>query len=157
MPENDKQVLWLDADDLVMAMRDQSMEWSLDSISGKLCMDLEDAQIMFGEEEADIWAPDNPEYLLPLPDFTSSDAFRLMEHFIDTEASHEASMALAGALDERRPFRRFKDVLAEFAADRDRWFQFEAAAMKRRAEDFYLSEGFEIRWIESPAESTGRR
>jgi len=157
MPENNSRVLWLNADEIVMAMKDQSVEWWIDSISGRLCMDPEAAELMFGEEGAESWTPDNPDHLLPLPEVTGSDAFRLMERFIDTEAGHEASAALAAALKERKPFRRFKDVLAEFAADRDRWFQFEAAAMKRTAEGFYAFEGFEIRWIGSPSEATGRR
>jgi hypothetical protein len=157
MPENNTKVLQLDPDDIVMAMQDQSVEWMLDAVTGKPCLDPDDARIMFGEEYIETWTPSDPARQLPIPVFTSSDAFRLMEDFVFEVASPEARESLAAALDQRKPFRRFKDALYDFEADRQLWFQFEATAMRRIAEDFYLAEGFVVRWIEAPTESTGLR
>jgi hypothetical protein len=157
MSENNSKVLWLNADDIVMAMQDQSVEWMLDAVTGKPCLDPEEARIMFGEEYIETWTPSDPVRQLPIPVFTSSDAFRLMEDFVDKGASAEARESLAAAVKKRKPFRRFKDALYEFEADRQCWFQFEANAMKRVAEDFYKAEGFAVRWTKAPTEATGVR
>jgi len=46
-------VLTLDAGDVEMAMSDQTAEWQLDPVTGKLCMDPEDAAFYFGREEVE--------------------------------------------------------------------------------------------------------
>ncbi|MEN1729628.1 MAG: UPF0158 family protein, partial [Pseudomonadota bacterium] len=148
-------ILWLDAEEIIMAMRDQSAEWLLDPISGRLCLDPHESHEWFDEEEVEAWRPSDPKQQLPLPFFTSSDGFRLMESFALDKASSEAREILQAALALRKPFRQFKDALCEFADDRRRWFEFEADAMKRVAENFYAAEGYTVRWIESPADPKG--
>lgn len=53
-------VLKLDPEDVVMAMSDQMTQWLIDPITGKLCLDREEADIAFGGDEADLWAPTDP-------------------------------------------------------------------------------------------------
>lgn len=147
--------LTLDAENVVMAMSDQMTQWQLDPITGKLCLDREEATIAFGSDEAGLWAPTDPERVLEIPHFSSSDGYRLMETFALKHASEEASNHLLAALDKRKPFRRFKDALFDFPDDRRRWFEFEAEEMKRIAEEFYEDEGFAVRWTERPGDPTG--
>jgi len=78
-----------------------------------------------------------------------------MERFALEHASPAASQRLQQALDQRKPFRRFKDSLGEFPDDRQRWFEFESKEMKRIAEEFYEDEGYAVRWTESPGDPTG--
>lgn len=148
------QVLKLDAEDMVMAMSDQTTEWMLDPTTGKLCMEAEEAALMFGSDEAEAWAPTDPERVLPIPDFDSSDGFRLMERFALEQAGGEASQRLLEALDMRKPFRRFKDTLSDFPEVERRWFEFETEEMKQIAQDFYEAEGYSVRWNDLPAEPT---
>jgi len=150
-----KPTLTLDPEDVMMAMSDQMTAWQIDPITGKLCLDREEATIAFGSEEAELWAPTDPQRVLESPHFRSSDAYRLMETFALKHASDEASNNLLSALEKRKPFRRFKDALGEFPDDRRRWFEFEAEAMKRIAEEFYDDEGYVAHWMQSPAGPAG--
>lgn len=151
-------VLKLDPGDVKMAMSYQTTEWLLDPATGKLCMDSGEASLMFGagNEEAELWAPTDPQQVLEIPHFSSSDGYELMQEFAFKRAGSEASQHLQDALDKRKPFRQFKYVLGEFPDDRRRWFEFEAEEMKRIAEDFYEAEGYTVRWTQSPAEPTGQ-
>lgn len=150
-----KQVMKLDSGDMVMAMGDQSMQWLLDPLTGKLCMERDEAALKFGSDEAEAFAPTDPERVLPIPFFSSSDAYRLMQQFALKHAGPNASERLQQALDQRKPFRQFKFALAEFPEDEHRWFEFETEEMKRIAEDFYEAEGYAVRWTESHTEPTG--
>lgn len=149
-------IIKLDADDLVMAMGDQSTVWMLDPVTGKQCMDREEAELMWGSEATEAFAPTDPEQVLPLPNFSSSDAYRLMQRFAQEHACPDASGPLLEALGMRKPFRRFKDALMDFPDDERRWFDFETEAIKQIAEDFYAEEGYSVQWIQSGSESTGK-
>ena len=148
-----KPTLTLDTEDVVMAMSDHMTQWQIDPITGKLCLDREEADIAFGSDEAELWAPTDPERVLEPPHFSSSDGYRLMETFSLKHASDEASDELLSALDRRKPFRQFKDALTGFPEVRHRWFEFEAREMKRIAEDFYEAQGYAIEWMQAPAGS----
>jgi hypothetical protein len=148
-------ILVLDAEDVTMAMSDQTGQWLLDPATGKLCMERSEAALIFGREYAEDWAPTDPARVLEIPHFSSSDGYRLMETFALKHASEAASNHLLSALEQRKPFRRFKDALGEFSDDRRRWFEFETEEMKLIAEDFYEAEGYTVRWLESPGEPTG--
>jgi hypothetical protein len=149
---NDKS-LKLDSGDMVMAMRDQTAEWMIDIKTGQLCMDPEEAELFLGSEEANVFTPTDPERILAIPDFHSTDGYRLMQRFALEQAGAEASQHLQNALEMSKPFRRFKDSLSEFPEVEARWFEFETEEMKRIAEDFYEAQGYTVHWSDSPAES----
>lgn len=148
-------ILRLDPEDVTMAMSDQQTEWMLDPATGKLCMDPDDADFLFGSDEAETWAPADPDRVLPIPDFDSSDGYRLMQTFALEHADEEASKRLQEVLKMRKPFRRFKDALGDFPELRRRWYEFEAEQMKRIAEDFYEAHGYAVRWTGPSADSNG--
>ena len=150
-------VVTLDLEDVVMAMSDQNAQWMIDLTTGKLCMAPEEAALLFGSgsEEIELWAPTDPEQVLPVPHFDSSDGYQIMQTFALEHAGDEASKRLQDALRLRKPFRRFKDALGEFPDDRRRWFEFEAAKMKQIAEDFFEAEGYAVEWTGLHAGPTG--
>jgi hypothetical protein len=60
----------------------------------------------------------------------SSEAFRVMEDFVDRCGDDRLARAFGQALQQRKPFRRFKDVLAAHPVQREAWFAFERQAME---------------------------
>ena len=82
--------------------------------------------------------------VLTLDRIPSHERFRWMEDFIETVYSVSARSALRNALNQKKPFRHFKDALLEFPAVRQQWFQFEARKLKEEAIDFIESLDWEI-------------
>lgn len=64
----------------------------------------------------------------------SSEAFRVMEDFVDQCGDERLARALGQSLQQRKPFRRFKDALAAHPAQREAWFAFERQAMEAIAQ-----------------------
>jgi len=66
-----------------------------------------------------------------------------MEDFIETVSDPQIRRELAIAIDGRGAFRRFKDVLLDYPAERERWFAFRDDIMRRRALEFLQDMGVE--------------
>jgi len=66
-----------------------------------------------------------------------------MEDFIGTVGDDRLRQRLDDAISGQRPFRRFKDVLRDAPAERDRWFAFQEERVLERALDWLASEGIE--------------
>jgi hypothetical protein len=82
------------------------------------------------EEDRERLDTDPERYLLiePVP---SSVGYEVMSDFVDTLPEGKVPRELARALQQRHPFRRFKDVLLNYPAVREDWFRFhEQAFMK---------------------------
>lgn len=79
----------------------------------------------------------------------SSEAFRVMEDFVDQCGDERLARALGQSLQQRKPFRRFKDALAAHPAQREAWFAFERQAMEaiaqRRCEEHDISPRWAVR------------
>jgi len=101
--------------------------------------------ILCGEIEAeDESAIDADRYVEVVPPF-SSEKWKWMEEFtVDHVENEKLQDRLADALRGRKPFARFKDVLLDYAEDRDLWFAFENEKMRREIEIWAKSEGLEI-------------
>jgi len=84
------------------------------------------------EEDAEPWE-ESGRYLAIQP-MESHEGFRIMEDFVDELPEGEGCRALDRALRLPRPFRCFKDTLADFPALRERWFKFHDARMLEHAE-----------------------
>jgi hypothetical protein len=74
---------------------------------------------------------------IPLQD--SHEGYRDMEAFIDSVENSRLQGRLDQAISGRGPFRRFKDVLLDFPAERERWFKFKQVRLQQRI----------FRWLES--------
>ncbi|MBI5516097.1 MAG: hypothetical protein HY909_20100 [Deltaproteobacteria bacterium] len=61
---------------------------------------------------------------------SSREQYRWMERFIATVQESDLRSRLVAAIDGKGAFRRFKDVLMSFPADRERWFQFRTERLK---------------------------
>jgi hypothetical protein len=61
---------------------------------------------------------------------SSREQYRWMERFIATVQDPELRSRLVAAIDGKGAFRRFKDVLMSYPADRERWFQFRTERLR---------------------------
>jgi hypothetical protein len=72
--------------------------------------------------------PDRFLFIQPVPSYVG---YEVMSDFVYTLPEGKVSRELTRALQQRRPFRRFKDVLLNYPAIREDWFRFhEQAFMK---------------------------
>jgi len=72
------------------------------------------------------------EKYIALPIVDSNEGFRDMEAFIETVKDSSLKNRLENALSQKRPFRKFKDVLIGLAEE-ERWYKFQEARNRRRA------------------------
>src|SRR5579871_3423024 len=61
---------------------------------------------------------------------SSREQYRWMERFIPMVDDTELRNKLSQAIDGKGAFRRFKDVLMSYAADRERWFAFRSERLR---------------------------
>lgn len=102
-------------------------------------------------DEADEDPRDDDRWLFIEP-IESSEALRIMEDFVDQCGDDRLARALGQALQQRKPFRRFKDALATYPAQREAWFAFERQAMESIARRWREDHGISPRWA---ARTTG--
>lgn len=104
-------------------------------------------------DEADEDPRDDDRWLFIDP-IESSEAFRVMEDFVDQCGDDRLARALGQALQQRKPFRRFKDVLAAHPAQRDSWFAFERQALEAIARRWCEQHDILPRWAIRPNRPT---
>lgn len=61
---------------------------------------------------------------------SSREQYRWMERFIPMVTDEQVQSRLTAAIDGKGAFRRFKDVLMSFAAERERWFAFRSERLR---------------------------
>ena len=125
---------WLPVDlgELCMALDDASAEhsWYLDLESGEVLFFASDMEDQAELEERLDASPDRYERV---PAVESWEAYRDMEDFIETIRDSHLTELLEVAIAGSGAFRRFKDVLARFPEERERWFGFKNQRLKDRA------------------------
>jgi len=70
--------------------------------------------------------------MIPIPQADSHDEYNLMVEFAATVRDQHLREMLEVALDGRGAFRRFKNVLARYPKERQRWFEFRDQDLRRR-------------------------
>jgi GNAT superfamily N-acetyltransferase len=81
--------------------------------------------------------PDGDRFI-PLPQWDSSDGYRLMERFAAAFRNPLIREELSGALGQGRGvFRAFKNVLAAHPEAEGRWFSFKTREMRREIQEWY--------------------
>jgi len=122
--------LEIDPEDLMHALGSHSdsleISWYLDSETGAVLLDSPD-----GEELPEDYG-DDPRYIFIEPT-ESHLAFEAMQDFVHTLPEGQLADALQHALDGRKPFRHFKDVLLDYPEARESWFRFEDDFEMRQA------------------------
>jgi len=103
--------------------------------------------------EADEDPRDDDRWLFIEP-IESSEAFRVMEDFVDQCGDDRLARALWQALQQRQPLRRFKDLLAAHPAQREAWLAFERQAMEAIARRWCEEHDISPRWAVRPNRPT---
>jgi hypothetical protein len=80
---------------------------------------------------------------LSVPKADSHEGYRDMEDFIETVRDEHLATRLEDAIGGRGPFRRFKDVLLSYSDERERWFKFRDARLRKRILDWLASQDIE--------------
>lgn len=144
---HETRTLDIDLDDLLLALswRDELMQsrYLLDSETGGVIL-LSDAV-----DEEDLPPGFDAEDLrwIGIEPVESSESWAWMEDFIATLADPHLAEQLSRAIHGRKPFRHFKDVLAEHPAEREAWFAFERACLTLAAERWCLGWSIRPRWV----------
>jgi Uncharacterised protein family (UPF0158) len=141
----------------------EELIWALNSRDplgeGSHWLNLESGELLYlcgfdAEDDAEEDPRDSDHWLRVEP-VESSQAFEIMEDFTGQCRDARLARALAQALQQRKPFRRFKDTLAAHPEQRDAWFAFEREAMEVIARRWCEDHGISPRWT-SPRDSTQR-
>jgi hypothetical protein len=74
---------------------------------------------------------------------SSREQYRWMERYIATVEEPEFRQKLIGAIDGKGAFRRFKDVLMNYAAEREQWFVFRSERLRTAMEAWLEAHGLE--------------
>ncbi|MCU0288704.1 MAG: UPF0158 family protein [Acidobacteria bacterium] len=82
------------------------------------------------------------EKFIELPKVDSAEGYRDMEAFIETIKNPNLRNKLENALRQRRPFRRFKDVLMGLAEE-ERWYKFKSTRNRKRALEWLAENNLE--------------
>ena len=130
----DKKLLRIDLDELCSAMGDSSYEH-------EYYLDLESGEILFLSEYVDDKETeklkdridDKPERYERIQKVESYEGYRDMEDFIATVEEQHLVELLEVAINGKGAFHRFKDVLARYPEERERWFRFKDERMEQRA------------------------
>jgi hypothetical protein len=78
---------------------------------------------------------------IAIPSEDSHEGYRDMEAFIATVRSPRLQERLERAISGRGAFRYFKDVLLDYPAEQERWFQFQRVRLHRRITDWLEEQG----------------
>lgn len=114
-------------------------------------LNIESGELLFLAEpdalDEAIEDPRDDERWLCIEAIESSDAFHIMAGFVDQCDDARLARALGQALQQRKPFRHFKDTLAEHPARREAWFAFERQAMEAVARGWCEDNGITPTWV----------
>lgn len=132
-----KKALNIDPDELCSAMEDSSYEH-------EYYLDLEAGEIRFlsdytDDEEAEKLKDKIDEEFdryERIPKVESYQSYADMQDFIATVKDEHLAELLEVAINGKRAFRRFKDVLLRYPEERERWFQFKDDRMWERAREW---------------------
>src|SRR6476620_9975847 len=80
-------------------------------------------------------------HYLRIEPVSSREQYRWMERFIPMVEEGELREQLSSAIDGKGAFRRFKDVLMSFSAERERWFTFRSERLRVFMEAWLAAHG----------------
>jgi predicted dehydrogenase len=115
------------------------------SLAGWQQEELREAREVFGDTQG--------RYIL-IPERSTWEIEELMADFIDTVTDEELRKKLSSALDGRDALRRFRDILARYPEERQRWLALKQASDQEYATRWLADEEIEPVWI---SDSTPQR
>jgi len=137
--------LKINLDELLLALGGpDEMESFLDRTTGEIlvCWD-DDPEVEEIEARLAAGPEDRYEAIEPV---LSRERFEVMVDFAESLPDSSIKDRLGRALQQRKPFRGFKDALFDDEAIRQRWFAFERAAEIQAAERWLALLGIEFEW-----------
>lgn len=143
--------LEIDPGDLSMALEDADGEhmWYLNRNTGEVAFISPDMGL--DDDQTDL---ENDDHWVAVEAISSSDGYRIMQDFVFKLPQSAYRERLEHALDGPRPFRRFKDALAEDPQQREAWFAFHESRILKYGEEWLESEGIKARWRSGAPESS---
>ncbi|HST58944.1 MAG TPA: UPF0158 family protein [Longimicrobium sp.] len=161
----------IDIDQLTTALSDHDSEWVLDLQTGEVLMKewVRDPKLRGdmglvldepGDEEEDDdgdFDPLESERFVAVYPIPSNEGFRWMERFAASQENDRVRERLLDALDRPRPFRRFRDTLAELGPVRDAWHRYEEERLREEAEAWLDAADIDAELVDThaPRESHG--
>jgi hypothetical protein len=85
----------------------------------------------------------DPQQFEEVPNFDSIESYKSMQDFVGTVSDHAQQSRLREAIGQRKPFRRFRDVLAGDRRLERQWRDFEAAHQRKTMIEWLHSIGVE--------------
>ena len=82
--------------------------------------------------------------VIDVPQDESSDAFHDMQEFAESVRDPGTQDRLLRALSGGRPFRRFKDAIAAYPQEQERWYAFRDGRVRQRVLDWLEAEEIEL-------------
>jgi GNAT superfamily N-acetyltransferase len=127
-------------DDILFYMENQNGDFLFDSAKGEVVA--QDSFEEYGEFDSgsaqDDILVENGERYYQLPEWSSIDGFRLMEHFAGSLRNPPAKQALNAVLQSGKGvFRGFKNVLSQFPEVEKNWYLYKDAQMKKVIRKWY--------------------
>ena len=139
-----EKTLEIDMDELSSAMEDSSYEhhYYLNLETGEIVFisDYMDEEI----EELRHKIDENHDYYKPIPRTESYEGYEDMEDSIATVEDERLAELLEVAINGKGAFRRFKDVLARYPNERERWYRFKDDKTKERALEWLETIGIRL-------------
>ena len=123
-------------DEILFFMEDQEGDFMLDTVEGIVAGGLDGPD--FFDEDLDDEDGEGGERYISLPEWDSSDGFRLMERFAASFRNPMVREELSSALSQGRGvFRAFKNVLVRHPEVEKLWYSFKDKEMKREVVRWY--------------------
>jgi hypothetical protein len=96
-------------------------------------------------EARDVFGDTQGRYLL-IPERPSWEVEELMTDFVDTVTDTDLHKKLAAVLEGRDAVRRFRDILAHYPTERERWIALRQESDQQYATQWLADEGIEPVW-----------
>jgi hypothetical protein len=134
--------LCIRADELIMAFEDYgtNLQHFFDCQTGEVLSVLEEDM----EEEDAMRLEAEPDRYLLIEPVPSSVGYEIMSDFAGSLPEGKVARELAAALQQRHPFRRFKDVLLNYPSVREDWFRFHEQAFMKIIKEWLDDYGVEV-------------
>lgn len=130
--------------ELALTMHSDEQRSYLDLRTGKVALAANELTGMDrGLSEEEIETGFSEGYLVRVAPISSQTEYRWMAEFVDTVANGRLREKLEGALNGRGAFRRFKMVLSENRAERERWFAFHQGCLDDEIKEWLTDDDIE--------------
>ena len=136
----------VDLDELIYALEDYCSykNYYLDTETGDVITLSEDSDVVEGDDHREEIEHDESDRFVYIEPVDSTKSFKIMEDFVGNLTESEAKASLVEAINQSRPFRKFKNRLIKHPGIRKKWFAFKENRMKEMALEWLKNNEMEI-------------